>query len=95
MAITDELIKNVMSVQYEDIPKEFIERQKLLTMDAIGCNMAGSRATGCDMVVDLVKETGGAQQSTILALGVKGPSENVAMANAMFSRCLLYTSRCV
>ena len=90
MAITDELIKNVMSVQYEDIPKEFIERQKLLTMDAIGCNMAGSRATGCDMVVDLVKETGGAQQSTILALGVKGPSENVAMANAMFSRSFDY-----
>ena len=90
MAITDELIKNVLDVQFEDIPKEFVERQKLLTMDAIGCNMGGSKATGCDMMVDLIKETGGAEQSTILASGVRAPSENVAMANAMMSRSFDY-----
>ncbi len=86
MSAIEELVSNILETRFENIPKDIVERAKDEVIDTIGCAIGGANAFGSPMIVDLVREWAGRGESTILAYGIKGPSHNVALANAIMAR---------
>lgn len=86
MSIIQELARNVLETRFESFDKETVEHAKNRIIDVIGCLIGGATAPGCKMIVDLVKEWGGKEESTILVHGGKAPAHNVAMVNSIMCR---------
>jgi 2-methylcitrate dehydratase PrpD len=86
MTIGEQLIDKVLNTRFEDIEEKIISKTKDHIIESIGCAIAGANAPGSAMVVDLIEEWGGAEESTVLVHGVKAPANGVAMANAVMTR---------
>ncbi len=85
------LAENVVSVTYEDIPSDVVEVTKKSILDTLGVIVAGSTADkACKEIVELAKEGGGKEESTIIAFGGKVPSWMAAFANGSMSHVLDY-----
>jgi 2-methylcitrate dehydratase PrpD len=86
MSIIGELASNVLEASFKSFDKEIVEQAKNRIIDVLGCLIGGANAPGCTGVVNLVKEWGGAEESTILVHGGKAPAHNVAMVNSIMAR---------
>jgi 2-methylcitrate dehydratase PrpD len=82
------LARNIVNTQYQDIPREEIEREKLSALDIMGTSIAGATAPGCEALVEYAREMGGREESTIMMYGDKVPAENAALVNATMARAL-------
>jgi 2-methylcitrate dehydratase PrpD len=82
--------KNFVNVKYEDIPSPAVEATKKEFIDSLGVALAGSSKTGVKELLDLVKDWGGKQQSTIISYGIKVPTPNAAQVNATMTHALDY-----
>jgi 2-methylcitrate dehydratase PrpD len=82
--LTVRFAEHVASLEYENIPGDVTIKAKLILRDGIGNEMAASAISEpANKVIDLVKEWGGAPQSTIIGHGMKVPTPNAALVNAM------------
>jgi 2-methylcitrate dehydratase PrpD len=90
MSITDELVSNLLETRFEDFPQDVVELAKYAVIDGVGCVVGGANDTGCPMIIELIQEWGGKEESTILVHGVRAPSHNVALANAVMARSFDY-----
>lgn len=90
MDIAERLVNNVLVTTYESLPQEAIENTKNSILDTLGTILAGYTAPGCKAVVDLVREWGGKEESTILVFGGKVTAHNAAMVNSVMARALDY-----
>lgn len=86
MGITVELVRNILRTPFEAFDTQVVDRAKSRMMDVVGCMIGGANAPGCSMVVDLVREWGGREESTILVHGGKVPAHDAAMANCIMAR---------
>ena len=86
----ERLVQNLENITYKDIPQEAIQITKMEVLDTLGVLIAGFNAPGCETMVNLVKDWGGKQESTILAYGVKVPAHNAALVNSIMARALDY-----
>ncbi len=85
------LAENLVSLTYADIPGDAVEVTKKSILDTLGVILAGStNEKACKEVVELVKEGGGKEESTIIAFGGKVPSWMAAFANGSMSHVLDY-----
>jgi 2-methylcitrate dehydratase PrpD len=82
--LTLRFAEHVASLEYKNIPGDVTIKAKLILRDGIGNEMAASAISEpANKVIDLVKEWGGAPQSTIIGHGMKVPTPNAALVNAM------------
>ncbi len=82
---------HVVRTNYEDIPKDVVEVTKKDILDVIAVAIAGSSVgVGCKEIVELVKEGGGREDSTILGYGGKVPAWMAAFANGSMAHALDY-----
>jgi len=84
------LSRNIVASEYEDIPIDALEASKKLTLDILATAIGGSTAKGCQELVDLARDWGGKQESTILGYGYRVPAPNAAQANASMAHALDY-----
>ncbi len=71
------LAKNIVDIKYDDIPKKVVESTKKSILDTLVVLAAGSGfEPNCRRVVELVKEAGGKEKSSILVFGGKVPATN-------------------
>jgi 2-methylcitrate dehydratase PrpD len=84
VGLTMKFANNTANLKFEDIPKEVVNKAKLILRDGLGNQIAAS-AIGEPAIrmVELVREWGGAPQATVVGFGFKAPLPNVAMCNAM------------
>ena len=82
------LARNVVETSYDRLPGEVVKSAKLGFLDTVGVLVAGSKSAGCEAVIELVKEWGGAGESTVLIHGGKVPAQNAAMVNSIMARAL-------
>jgi 2-methylcitrate dehydratase PrpD len=82
--LTMKFADHTAKLKYEDLPKEVVFKAKLILRDGIGNQIAAS-AIGepAARMVELIREWGGAQQSTVVGFGFKVPVPHAAMCNAM------------
>lgn len=82
--LTMKFAEYTANLKYEDLPEEVVFKAKLILRDGIGNQIAAS-AIGepAGRMVELVREWGGAPQSTVVGFGFKVPMPQAAMCNAM------------
>jgi 2-methylcitrate dehydratase PrpD len=88
MAAIEEIVHHLVKTRFEDIPVETVERQKDLLIDTLGVTVAGAKAPGVREVIELLRETGGKEESTVLAYGERFPSFHATMANTFMAHAL-------
>ena len=88
MDIIERLVDNVIDTKYEDLPDEAIKATKRNIIDTIAVLVAGSTAPGCETLVNLVREWGGKEESTVLIHNGKVPALNAALVNSVMARAL-------
>ncbi|MBI4331744.1 MAG: MmgE/PrpD family protein [Chloroflexi bacterium] len=81
-----DLVKTVVNARYERLGAEAIDYAKKSVLDTIGAVIAGSTAEGCREVVELVKEWGGKEESTIWVFGGKVPAVMAGLAIGPMAR---------
>lgn len=91
MDVANTLAHNVVNTGFEDIPAEAIAVAKMDILDTLGNALgAGTLALGCLGVVELVKEAGGKEESTLIGFGGKVPSWMAAFTNSTMAHSLEY-----
>jgi 2-methylcitrate dehydratase PrpD len=82
--LTMRLATHVAALTYARIPDEVRTKAKLILRDGIGNQIAASAISEpANRAIELVKEWGGAPQSTIIGHGIKVPAPHAALVNAM------------
>lgn len=85
------LAEHAVSTRYEDIPADALEVTKKDILDVVAVTVAGSSVgLGCREIVELVKESGGREEATILGYGGKVPAWMAAFANGSMAHALDY-----
>ncbi|MFC1871109.1 MmgE/PrpD family protein [Chloroflexota bacterium] len=86
------LAKWVVDTSYEDLPPEVVAITKKSILDTIGVILAASTLgeQGVKEAIELVKDGGGKEESTVLGFGGKVPSWMAAFANGVMSHQLDY-----
>lgn len=85
-----DLARNVVERNYEDIPRDEIEMEKIVLLDIFGCIIAGATAPGCQPAAEYALDMGGKPESSILMYGGKVPAENAAFVNGIMAHALDY-----
>ncbi len=88
-AITD-FVKHFTRTRYEDIPAAAVESAKKEVLDSLATALGGSSKAGVRELVDMVREWGGSEQSTVIAYGLKCPAPNAAQVNGTMIHALDY-----
>ncbi len=79
------------AVRYEDLPLAAREAAKQSILDTLGVILAASgMEPAVKAVIDIVRETGGAPDCTLLGFGGKAPALMAALANGALAHCLDY-----
>lgn len=84
------LARNLVAVDYEDIPHDVVAATKKQILDILGVALGGSARPGVRELVELVAEWGGKEESTVLCYGHKVPAPNAAQVNATMGHALDY-----
>ena len=83
MDVVFDLAQNIVDTKFEDLPEEAVQVAKKFIIDSIGVGIAGSSAEGNAEVIELVKEWGGKEESTIIVYGLKVPAPEAAFINSL------------
>lgn len=85
-----DFVDNFVDKKYSDIPEAAIDAAKKEVLDTLGVALAGSSSLGIKELIELAKEWGGRQQSTILGYGLSMPTPIAAQVNASMAHALDY-----
>jgi 2-methylcitrate dehydratase PrpD len=88
-AIND-FVRHFTGTKYENLPEAAVESAKREVLDSLATALGGSTKPGVAELVDMVKEWGGAEQSTVIAYGFRCPAPNAAQVNGTMIHALDY-----
>jgi 2-methylcitrate dehydratase PrpD len=80
------LSANVTETKFHNLDAPTIELAKNRIIDVLGCVIGGANASGNKELIDLVRQSGGQKESTIMIFGQRIPMEHAAMVNAVMAR---------
>lgn len=83
MSVSRQMAEFISRTSYQDIPAEIIDKAKQCLLDSIGVAIYGSTFEPSQISLDVVKEAGGKEESTILGTNCKAPSFLAAMTNGI------------
>ncbi|MGD0795023.1 MAG: MmgE/PrpD family protein [Dehalococcoidales bacterium] len=86
MSISQQFAAKVVKTGFSSLDELTVSRARWRILDALGCLIAGANAPGCGAMLALVKNWGGATESTVLVHGVKAPAAHAAMMNSLMTR---------
>lgn len=84
MSVLDMITRNLVDINYEALPADVVKETKKQILDMLGVMIVGSTCSisgELNGLVDLVKEWGGKEESTIIAFGGRVPAFNAAFVN--------------
>jgi 2-methylcitrate dehydratase PrpD len=85
-----DFVKLFTHTKYKDIPEEARHAAKIEVLDSFATALGGTSKPGVAELVDMAKELGGREQSTVIAYGFKCPAPNAAQVNASMVHALDY-----
>jgi 2-methylcitrate dehydratase PrpD len=85
-----DIARNIINVQFEDLPQRAIDFVKMEVLDCIGVALAGSTKPGIQELLALLTSFGGKKQSSIIASGTKLPVIHAAQVNASMIHAVDY-----
>lgn len=88
--ISEKLAEFVVGLQYSKIPTLISERAKMRILDFLGVALAGSQITSSKIMIEVSKELGGKEESTIIGEKLKVSCVNAALANGTMAHASDY-----
>ena len=82
------LAEFICNVSYADLPPAVVAIAKNQLLAALGGVLAGAYSEGCETLLAMAREEGGAPEATILVHGGKVPAQRAAFVNAAMARAL-------
>ncbi|CAM5510732.1 MULTISPECIES: MmgE/PrpD family protein [Streptomyces] len=79
--LAERIARWVTTLRYDDLPEEVRERTKLLILDQIGCELAGTVLPNVQPVLRLAERQPGAAQATLAYSGVASTVSQAAWVN--------------
>jgi 2-methylcitrate dehydratase PrpD len=90
MGATELVARFAADAEGPTIPEAALSRAKLALLDCIGVALAGSRFPSSLILLDLIRESGGASQAGIIGTRLRTSTQEAALANGMLAAALLY-----
>jgi 2-methylcitrate dehydratase PrpD len=90
MGATKELADFIISINYNNLPKEVINEAKLCFLDWLGVTLAGAHDPEVNSLFEVIQLIGGKQQATIIGKNVKSSILNATLMNGMSSHVFDY-----
>ena len=82
----DRMVANVIKTDYDQLPVNVVEMARKQILDALGAIIGGSSWSLSDelnRLVDIVRDWGGKEESSLLAFGGRVPAPNAAFINGV------------
>jgi 2-methylcitrate dehydratase PrpD len=76
------MARNIIETNYEKLPPDVVDVTKRLVMDTLAVSLCGSAETGVKELLDIFKNWGGKEESTVWVYGGKLPCISAAQMNA-------------
>jgi 2-methylcitrate dehydratase PrpD len=90
------LARVIVETRHATLPAEAADKAKKSVLDTIGVILAASgREPSIRVVIDLVRESGGRPESSVLAFGGRTTAEMAAFANGAMAHCLDFDDQTV
>lgn len=90
MSLVRELAREVLALEYADLPADVIHQSKRLLLDTLGCAIGGYAGDAARIIRDYVSESGHPPESTVFGSGLKSSCLNAVLANGAMVRYLDY-----
>ena len=87
-SISHQFARYALGLSYESLPPEVVQMAKRILLDTLTCAIGASEAPGRPMIEDVIKEIGGAPESTIFGSGLKTSAINATLINSFMVRYL-------
>jgi 2-methylcitrate dehydratase PrpD len=88
MKAEETVARFIKNATYDHLNQGDIDVIKKQILTYVGATIAGSSSEGAETIVGMTKETGGAQEATILVHGGKVPAQGAAFCNGVMGRAL-------
>jgi 2-methylcitrate dehydratase PrpD len=85
-----EFVDNFIQIRFKDLPEAAVESAKKEVLDSLATALGGTTRPAVGELVDLIKEWGGKEQSTIFGYGIKCPAPDAALVNGTMTHALDY-----
>lgn len=90
MGSTEVVADFVSKTDFSSKPKEAHDRAKLALLDCLGVAIAGARFPSSLILLDFIREIGGAPQATVVGTELRTSLPDAALSNGMLASALLY-----
>jgi 2-methylcitrate dehydratase len=86
--ISRQIAEFAVNLKYGDLPDEVIQEVKRYLYDSIGCAYGSMHTRDVNAILEIYREIGGADESTVIGFGDKMPAVNTALINSLMIRAL-------
>lgn len=87
-SIARQMSEFAVNLKYEDLPKEVVYEVKRFLYDSLGCAFGSMNTQDVQIILDIYREMGGAEESTVIGFGDKMPAVHTALINSLMIRAL-------
>ena len=81
-ALTRELAEFCAGLEFGDLPAAVKDHAKMLILDGLGCCLQGATLPWTQIVADLVRDEGGAQEATLIGMPGRFPATSAVLVNS-------------
>jgi 2-methylcitrate dehydratase PrpD len=87
---TDDVARFVAEGKLENVPPDVVAKAKRALADCLGVALAGATVPPSGMVLDFIRENGGAPRAGIVGTTLRASLQDAALGNGMLASALLY-----
>jgi 2-methylcitrate dehydratase PrpD len=82
------LADHIVNTDFDKLPEDVVKKTKLFILDSLGVAIAAADGAGIKEVLDLLKEQGGKEESTVYSYGGKLNALDATLVNSMIVHSL-------
>lgn len=90
MSLTSDLAQRVVRTRFEDFPDAAVLAGKRAILDTLGAIIGGSQMPAARIVAEVVRESGGREDATVIGLGLRCAAADAALVNGTAAHALDY-----
>jgi len=85
MGVTESLTKFLLETSYDDLPRQVVDRGKVMAIDLIAGALAGCRTHVSEIFTDYVRQMGARPEAVVIGHGLKTNAQYASYLNGIFN----------
>lgn len=86
--VSRQIAEFAVGLKYSDLPDKVVNEVKRYLYDSVGCAYGGYHTKDVNILRDIYKGMGGAEEATLIGYGEKIPAVNATLVNSLMVRAL-------